>query len=89
MEDLLDLDAALFECSASEAADQIRSRDRLEGALARPQAYAVYEGADISVQAAALADGIAEGQYFVVWYRFVFSVPSPRLRGSVPPAHSA
>jgi death on curing protein len=65
VDDVLDLYAELFECTTIEAADQIRSREGLEGALARPYAYAVYEGADLPLQAAALAHGIAESQYFV------------------------
>jgi death-on-curing protein len=65
IDDILGLYAELFDCTVTEAADQIRSRDGIEGALARPRSYALYERADLSVQAASLAHGIAEGQYFV------------------------
>jgi len=37
----------------------------LEAALARPASYALYEHADLSLQAAALAHGVAEGQFFI------------------------
>jgi death-on-curing family protein len=65
IEDVFAIYAELFACSDQEAADQLRSRDGLESALARPLAYAFYEAADLSLQAAALAHGIAEGQYFL------------------------
>jgi len=35
------------------------------GALARPEAYAHYDNADLALQAAALAHGIAETQPFI------------------------
>ena len=41
------------------------SRTRLEGAVARPRTHAVYAGADVALQAAVLAHGIAESQVFV------------------------
>lgn len=47
------------------AADQLRNRDGLESALARPETYAHYEDADLALQAAVLAQGIAEGQPFI------------------------
>jgi death-on-curing protein len=37
----------------------------LEAALARPASYAHYEQADLPLQAAALAHGLAEGQLFI------------------------
>jgi len=37
----------------------------LEAALARPASYAHYEDADLALQAAALAHGLAEGQPFI------------------------
>jgi death-on-curing protein len=67
----LDLDgalavyAAVFECSAEEARDQLRSPEGLEAALSRPRSYAYYRQADLALQAAVLAPGIAEGQVFV------------------------
>lgn len=57
--------AGVFGCSVREAADQLRSRDGLESALARPQFYAHYEDADLALQAAVLAHGIAETQPFI------------------------
>ncbi len=46
-------------------ADHLRSRDALAGALGRPASYAHYEQADLALQAAVLAHGIAETQPFV------------------------
>lgn len=43
----------------------MRSRDALEGAVGRPASYAHYERADLALQAAVLAHGIAETQPFV------------------------
>lgn len=37
----------------------------MESALARPITYALYEDADLALQAAVLAHGIAEGQPFI------------------------
>lgn len=37
----------------------------MEGALARPATYAHYQNADLALQAAVLAHGIAEGQFFI------------------------
>jgi death-on-curing protein len=37
----------------------------LESAIARPETYAHYQDADLALQAAALAHGIAEGQQFI------------------------
>jgi death-on-curing family protein len=51
--------------TAAEAADQLRNRSGLESALARPETYAHYQGADVALQAAVLAHGIAEGQQFI------------------------
>jgi len=65
LKDVLVLYSARFECSPEEAADQLRSRDGLESAPARPQQHAYYYQADIATQAAILTHGIAEGQPFV------------------------
>jgi death-on-curing protein len=43
----------------------LRSRDGLAGAVARPQHHSHYGGADLALQAAVLAHGIAEGQVFL------------------------
>ncbi len=65
VDDVLGLYAALFGCTVAQAADQLRSRDGLESALARPRQYAHYQAADLALQAAVLAHGVAEGQVFV------------------------
>ncbi len=62
LEDALEIFAAIVGGTAAQAADQLRSRDALEGALGRPQSYAHYEHADLALQAAVLAHGIAETQ---------------------------
>lgn len=64
-DDVLGLYADLFGCSEGEAADQLRSRPALEGAIGRPRQHAHYGGADLALQAAVLAHGIAEGQPFI------------------------
>jgi hypothetical protein len=46
----------------AEASNQLRSRDGLAGALARPATHAHYEEVDLALQAAVLAHGIAETQ---------------------------
>jgi len=63
--DVLELHALIIGATAGEAADQLRNRAGLEGALARPETYAHYQGADLALQAAVLAHGIAEGQQFI------------------------
>ncbi len=65
VEQVITLYAGLFDCTERQAADQLRSREGLESALARPQFYAHYESADVSMQAAVLAEGIAETQPFI------------------------
>lgn len=65
LEDVLGLYADVFGCSEQEARDQLRSPDGLAGALARGETHAHYEGADLAKQAAVIAHGIAEGQYFI------------------------
>lgn len=65
IEDILALYAEIFSCSVLEASDQLRSREGLEAALSRPRTYAYYQAADLALQTAVLAHGIAEGQPFV------------------------
>jgi len=65
LEDALELHAAIIDGTPGQAADHLRNRSGLEGALARPATYARYQNADLSLQAAVLAHGIAEGQFFV------------------------
>lgn len=61
----LELYAAIIGGTPRQAADQLRDEGTLEGALGRPRSYARYEDADIALQAAVLAHGIAESQAFV------------------------
>jgi death-on-curing protein len=63
--DVLELHALIIGATAGEAADQLRNRAGLEGAIARPETYAHYQDADLALQAAVLAHGIAEGQQFI------------------------
>ena len=63
--DVLALHGSIIGSTAAEAADQLRNRAGLESALAHPETYAHYQGADLALQAAVLAHGIAEGQQFI------------------------
>lgn len=63
--DVLELYGLIIGATLAEAADQLCNCDGLESALARPAAYAHYEDADLALQAAVLAHGIAEGQQFI------------------------
>lgn len=65
LEDALELYAAITDSTAADAVKLLRAESTLEGALARPATYAHYEQADIALQAAVLAHGIAEGQSFL------------------------
>lgn len=65
LEDALELYAAIIDGTTAQARSQLRSRAGLEGALERPASRAHYESADLALQAAVLAHGIAEGQSFV------------------------
>lgn len=65
LEDALGLFAAIIDGTPGQAADHLRNRPGLEGALARPATYAHYQNADLALQAAVLAHGIAEGQFFI------------------------
>jgi death-on-curing protein len=65
VDDVLDLYGDIFECTPEQAADQLRSPGNLEGALARPLWHELYGGADLALQAAVLAHGIAETQPFI------------------------
>ena len=65
LEDVLELYGLIIGATAAEAADHLRNREGLEGALARPATYAHYEEADPALQATVLAHGIAEGQLFI------------------------
>jgi death on curing protein len=63
--DALELYATIITGTPAQAADQLRDLGALEGALARPRSYADYEDADLALQAAVLAHGIAESQAFI------------------------
>lgn len=63
--DALELYAAIVGGTTGQAADQLRDRAGLKSALGRPRNYALYEDADLALQAAALAHGIAESQTFI------------------------
>jgi death-on-curing protein len=65
LDDVLGIYADIFGLTDQEARDRLRNEVGLGGALGRPQNYAHYQGADISLQAAVLAHGIAEGQHFL------------------------
>ena len=66
IEHVLDLYCDEFDCpSHQDARRRLRSPNALEGALARPMWYAQLHGADLALQAAVLAHGIAEGQPFI------------------------
>lgn len=60
--DILELHALIIGAAAAEAAGQLRNRAGLESTIARPETYAHYQDADLALQAAVLAHGIAEGQ---------------------------
>lgn len=64
-EDVIALHADIFDCPVEEAGDQLRNPNGLDGAVARPLTHARYAGADIALQAAVLAHGIAESQLFI------------------------
>lgn len=64
-DDIVEIYAAIIAATAGQAADHLRSRDSLAGAVGRPAAYAHYEQADLALQAAVLAHGIAETQPFI------------------------
>lgn len=65
LEDALELYAAIVDGTTEQALSVLCSRSSLEGALGRPATYAHYEDADLALQAAALAHGIAESQAFL------------------------
>ncbi len=65
LEDAFELYAAIVNRTTAHAATALRARSTLEGALGRPASYAHYQDADLALQAAVLAHGIAEGQSFL------------------------
>jgi death-on-curing protein len=65
VDEVLGLHAEVLGCSEDGAAARLRSRAGLESALSRPLWYAHYANADLALQAAVLAHGLAEGQCFL------------------------
>lgn len=63
--DVLELHALIIGAKATDAADYLRDSGGLESALVRPVTHAHYQDADLALQAAVLAHGIAEGQQFI------------------------
>lgn len=59
--DALELYAAIIGGTIGQAGAQLRDQAGLESALGRPCNYAQYQEADLALQAAALAHGVAEG----------------------------
>lgn len=64
-QDALGLYAAFAGGTPADAANVLRSPPALDGALERPRSYARYQDADLALQAAVLAQGIAESQPFL------------------------
>lgn len=62
---VLDVYAIVIGCPPETAKHYLRSRDVLASAVTKPQNWAHYHGADLALQAAVLAHGIAEGQPFI------------------------
>ena len=65
LRDVFAMHADIFEISEDQAVDHLRNNDGLLSVLARPRQYALYEDADLALQAAVVSHGIAEGQLFV------------------------
>ena len=63
--DAPELYAAIVGETTGQAENQLRDGAGLESALGRPRNYALYKDADLALQAAALAHGIAESQTFI------------------------
>lgn len=64
-EQVIDAHADLFGISRSAARDRVHDAEGLDAAVVRPANYRHYRGADIALQAAALAHAIAERQVFI------------------------
>ena len=61
-EDIVGFRADVFDKEFQQAADRLRSREVLEGAVGRSRRHAHYAAADLASQAAVLAHGIAQGR---------------------------
>ncbi|MHB8620865.1 MAG: type II toxin-antitoxin system death-on-curing family toxin [Chloroflexota bacterium] len=64
-DDVIATYGALFECDRQATLDVLRDPAGLESGLGRPLQWALYEKADLPIQAAVLAHAVAEGQYFL------------------------
>ena len=58
--------ARLFRCTLEQVLDFVMNRNpgAIDGALKRAKSYAIYENADIALQAAVIAHGLVQGHYF-------------------------
>jgi len=65
VDDVARLHARIFQIDIGAARDRLRDAPALESALARPIHHATYEDADIAMQAAILAHGVAQSQSFL------------------------
>lgn len=65
LEDVIACHAVVYRCSEAQSRHLLTRPDRLEGALARPQHAAYYEGASLARLAAILLSSVAEAQAFV------------------------
>lgn len=65
VDDVVRLHACIFQIDIGAARDRLRDAPALESALARPIHHATFDGADIAMQAAILAHGIAQNQSFI------------------------
>ncbi len=64
----LEIFATIVGGTAAQAADQLRSRDALEGALGRPQSYAHYEQADMTRVSSSVAEQAWARDWPQDWY---------------------
>ncbi|HEX6507968.1 MAG TPA: type II toxin-antitoxin system death-on-curing family toxin [Chloroflexota bacterium] len=65
VDDVLRLHARIFDMDPGAARDRLRDAPALESALGRPIHHATYGDADIAMQAAILAHGVAQSQSFL------------------------
>jgi hypothetical protein len=64
-EAVLLIHSVIFGISLDSARDRVLKPEGLASVVNRPPTYEHYQGADLALQAAVLAHGIAEGQIFV------------------------
>lgn len=65
VDDVLRFHARIFGIAPEAARDRLRDARPLESALARPINHARYDGAEVAMQAAIVAHGIAQSQSFI------------------------